>query len=90
MSVRLSVWLFFFFFVSPPVTPAGEGSCCDCRTLRNARVRPLRGGKITLIMCGRTDRMVAIERGECVWTDGGLCYYCTGAGLRLGALQRSV
>lgn len=34
--------------------------------------------------------MVAIERGECVWTDGGLCYYSRGAGLRLGALQRSV
>lgn len=43
-----------------------------------------------MIMCGRTDRMVAIERGECVWTDGGLCYYSRGAGLRLGALQCSV
>lgn len=47
----------------------------DCRTLRNANVCGLRAGKITLIMCGWTDRMVAIERGECVWTDRGLCYY---------------
>lgn len=26
-------------------------------------------------MCGWTYRMVAIECGECVWTDRGLCYH---------------
>lgn len=60
---------------SSPVIPVPEGSCCDCGTLRNANVCGLHGGKITLIMCGWMDRMVAIERGECVWTDRGLCYY---------------
>lgn len=43
------------------------------------------GGKITLIMCGRTDRMAAIEHGGSAWTDGGLCYYssapASGSGL---------
>lgn len=57
-SVCLSVWVF--------VIPAPEGSCWDCTTPRNANVCGLRGGKITLIMCGWMDRMVAIERGECV------------------------
>lgn len=69
-DVCVSVWVF-----SLPVIPAPEGSCRDCRTLRNANVCCLRGGKITLIMCGWTDRMVSIEHGECVWTDRGLCYY---------------
>lgn len=40
---------------------------------RNANVCGLHGGKITLIMCGWMDRMVAIERGQigdCVTTAG--------------------
>lgn len=36
------------------------------------------GGKITLIMCGRTDRMAAIETGGSAWTGGGLCYCSSG------------
>lgn len=36
------------------------------------------GGKITLIMCGRTDRMAAIEPGGPAWTGGGLCYCSSG------------
>lgn len=41
-------------------------------------------------MCGRTDRMAAIEHGGSAWTDGGLCYYssapASGSGL-CGALR---
>lgn len=66
---------------SSPVIPAPEGSCWDCRTLRNANVCGLHGGKITLIMCGWMDRMVAIERGECVDRKG-IVLLQQGAGLR--------
>lgn len=65
------------------VIPAPEGSCWDCGTLRNANVCGLRGEKITLIMCGWMDRMVAIERGERVWTDRGLYYRGRALPLRL-------
>lgn len=41
-------------------------------------------------MCGWMDRMVAIERGERVWTDGGLCYSGRAPVLRPQALRRAV
>lgn len=60
--------------LSSAVSPEPQGSCWDGAERRNANVSGLRGGKITLIMCGWTHRMAAIERGESVWTERGLCY----------------
>lgn len=65
--------LFASVFLACHAKPSGITS--GLQGLGNANVCSLHVGEITLIMCGWTDRMVAIERCNYVRTDGGLCYY---------------